>query len=224
MTQSTGSTPVNTSSIDTFANLLGRELAASYSVTNHHRRRHQFHHQQSPHDNGQIMEAPHPTAPPMVLPPLPLTNGYSISQPKLSSPLLSHALDMRDCPRIQSPLLDSVIPLHRHMTVKVEDSDTNGSNGVTSSPRLDTADIASRIREILSSHNIGQRVFAKHVLGLSQGTVSELLSKPKHWEKLTEKGRESYRKMFAWAAEEQNVVVLKAVSPKKGVCHRFLFW
>ncbi|CAD5120722.1 DgyrCDS9286 [Dimorphilus gyrociliatus] len=81
---------------------------------------------------------------------------------------------------------------------------------------LDTADVAQKIREILSTHNIGQRLFAKHVLGLSQGTVSELLSKPKHWDKLTEKGRESYRKMHAWAASEKNVVELKAISPKKG--------
>jgi hypothetical protein len=50
-----------------------------------------------------------------------------------------------------------------------------------------------RVRELLSVHNIGQRLFAKYVLGLSQGTVSELLSKPKSWEKLTEKGRDSYR-------------------------------
>ena len=80
---------------------------------------------------------------------------------------------------------------------------------------LDTADIAQHIREILSSYNIGQRLFAKHVLGLSQGTVSELLSKPKHWDKLTEKGRESYRKMYAWAADERNVHTLKAISPRK---------
>ena len=45
----------------------------------------------------------------------------------------------------------------------------------------------------MSVHNIGQRLFAKYVLGLSQGTVSELLSKPKSWDKLTEKGRDSYR-------------------------------
>jgi hypothetical protein len=51
----------------------------------------------------------------------------------------------------------------------------------------------SRVRELLSVHNIGQRLFAKYVLGLSQGTVSELLSKPKSWDKLTEKGRDSYR-------------------------------
>ena len=83
---------------------------------------------------------------------------------------------------------------------------------------LDTADVAQRIREVLSSHNIGQRLFAKHVLGLSQGTVSELLSKPKHWDKLTEKGRESYRKMAMWANDNNNVLALKAIAPKKGNC------
>ncbi|CAH1800973.1 unnamed protein product [Owenia fusiformis] len=86
------------------------------------------------------------------------------------------------------------------------------SNG----PMLDTSEVALRIRDILSSHNIGQRLFAKHVLGLSQGTVSELLSKPKHWDKLTEKGRESYRKMYQWSCDDANINELKAISPKKG--------
>ncbi len=90
------------------------------------------------------------------------------------------------------------------------------SESTTSAQVLDTAEVAARIREILSAHNIGQRLFAKHVLGLSQGTVSELLSKPKHWDKLTEKGRESYRKMHAWSLNESNVLDLKAISPKKG--------
>ena len=40
------------------------------------------------------------------------------------------------------------------------------------------------------------------MLGLSQGTVSELLSKPKPWEKLTEKGRDSYRKMMLWTQSD----------------------
>ncbi|XP_071178537.1 homeobox protein cut-like 1 isoform X8 [Mytilus edulis] len=88
--------------------------------------------------------------------------------------------------------------------------DPNNSQG------LDTVLVAKTVRELLSIHNIGQRLFAKHVLGLSQGTVSELLSKPKSWDKLTEKGRESYRKMYAWATDERNIVALKAISPKKG--------
>ena len=57
-----------------------------------------------------------------------------------------------------------------------------------SSEPLNTSEIAHKVRDLLNVHNIGQRVFAKCVLGLSQGTVSELLSKPKHWDKLTEKG------------------------------------
>ncbi|XP_056640490.1 homeobox protein cut isoform X2 [Diorhabda sublineata] len=81
---------------------------------------------------------------------------------------------------------------------------------------LDTLQIARRVRELLSIHNIGQRLFAKYVLGLSQGTVSELLSKPKPWDKLTEKGRDSYRKMHAWACDENAILLLKSLIPKKG--------
>lgn len=80
---------------------------------------------------------------------------------------------------------------------------------------LDTLHISRRVRELLSVHNVGQRLFAKYVLGLSQGTVSELLSKPKPWDKLTEKGRDSYRKMHAWACDEDAVLLLKSLIPKK---------
>lgn len=91
----------------------------------------------------------------------------------------------------------------------------NNGNGNTYEP-INTADIAQKVRDLLSVHNIGQRVFAKFILGLSQGTVSELLSKPKHWDKLTEKGRESYRKMYTWSCSEQSINKLKAISPRKG--------
>ena len=80
---------------------------------------------------------------------------------------------------------------------------------------FDTIECARRVREILSVHNIGQRLFAKYVLGLSQGTVSELLSKPKCWEKLTEKGRDSYRKMHAWVYDERAISMLKTLIPRK---------
>ena len=80
---------------------------------------------------------------------------------------------------------------------------------------FDTIECARRVREILSVHNIGQRLFAKYVLGLSQGTVSELLSKPKCWEKLTEKGRDSYRKMHAWVYDERAIAMLKTLIPRK---------
>lgn len=81
---------------------------------------------------------------------------------------------------------------------------------------LDTSAVALRIRDILLTHNIGQRQFAKQVLNLSQGTVSELLSKPKPWDKLTEKGRESYRKMQLWANDDTNILELKMSVIKNG--------
>ena len=83
---------------------------------------------------------------------------------------------------------------------------------------LNTLQISRCVRELLSMHNIGQRLFAKYVLGLSQGTVSELLSKPKPWDKLTEKGRDSYRKMHAWATDERCINLLKSMVPRKGMC------
>ena len=81
---------------------------------------------------------------------------------------------------------------------------------------LDTLGDSRRVRELLSVHNIGQRLFAKYVLGLSQGTVSELLSKPKSWDKLTEKGRDSYRKMHAWCYDDAAIMLLKSLIPRKG--------
>ena len=51
-------------------------------------------------------------------------------------------------------------------------------------------------------------IVTRYVLGLSQGTVSELLSKPKSWDKLTEKGRDSYRKMHAWVWDDQVMVTM----------------
>lgn len=81
---------------------------------------------------------------------------------------------------------------------------------------LNTANISRLVRELLSKHNIGQRLFAKFVLNLSQGTVSELLSKPKPWDKLTEKGRDSYRKMHAWAVDNKCIELLQSLVPRKG--------
>lgn len=87
---------------------------------------------------------------------------------------------------------------------------------VDSAEPLDTFSVAHVVRQILTQNNIGQRIFARYILSLSQGTVSELLSKPKSWSKLTEKGKESYRKMWAWANSPESVLALKSISPRKG--------
>lgn len=110
---------------------------------------------------------------------------------------------------------DSLIPKGDPMEAKLQEM-LRYNMDKYSNQNLDTLHISRRVRELLSVHNIGQRLFAKYVLGLSQGTVSELLSKPKPWDKLTEKGRDSYRKMHAWACDDSVVLLLKSLIPKKG--------
>ena len=110
---------------------------------------------------------------------------------------------------------DSLIPKGDPMEAKLQEM-LRYNMDKYANQNLDTLHISRRVRELLSVHNIGQRLFAKYVLGLSQGTVSELLSKPKPWDKLTEKGRDSYRKMHAWACDENAIMLLKSLIPKKG--------
>lgn len=109
---------------------------------------------------------------------------------------------------------DSLIPKGDPMEARLQEMLRYNMDKYANS-NLDTLHISRRVRELLSIHNIGQRLFAKYVLGLSQGTVSELLSKPKPWDKLTEKGRDSYRKMHAWACDDAAVMLLKSLIPKK---------
>jgi len=85
---------------------------------------------------------------------------------------------------------------------------------------LNTMDVAQFVRHVLIARNIGQRQFARGVLGLSQGTVSELLAKPKPWDRLSEKGRDSYRRMYQWAVEQTGATGLRLLdSAQNGEDH-----
>ncbi|XP_049645273.1 homeobox protein cut-like 2 isoform X2 [Suncus etruscus] len=81
--------------------------------------------------------------------------------------------------------------------------------------QLDTAEIAFQVKEQLLKHNIGQRVFGHYVLGLSQGSVSEILARPKPWRKLTVKGKEPFIKMRQFLADEQNVLALRTIQVRQ---------
>ena len=59
------------------------------------------------------------------------------------------------------------------------------------------------------------QLFAAAVLGLSQGTLSEMLSKPKPWRALTPKGREPYVRMQACIADPVNVEKLQNLQSKR---------
>jgi homeobox protein cut-like len=71
------------------------------------------------------------------------------------------------------------------------------------------------------------QIFGEVVLGLSQGSVSELLSKPKPWHMLSIKGREPFIRMQLWLADHLNVERLQhlknerreANKRKRGMTH-----
>ena len=54
-------------------------------------------------------------------------------------------------------------------------------------------------------------MFGKYVLCLSQGSVSEIMNKPKPWHMLSVKGREPYIRMQIWLKDPNNVAKLKKV-------------
>uniref|UniRef100_A0A1I7XT53 Homeobox protein cut-like n=1 Tax=Heterorhabditis bacteriophora TaxID=37862 RepID=A0A1I7XT53_HETBA len=49
----------------------------------------------------------------------------------------------------------------------------------------------------------------------SQGSLSELLSKPRHWSKLTDKGREAFRRIYGWISDEKAIDLLCSLSPRR---------
>ncbi|KAM7050506.1 homeobox protein cut-like 2 isoform 3-T3 [Molossus nigricans] len=92
---------------------------------------------------------------------------------------------------------------------------TAGAGAGAEEEQLDTAEIAFQVKEQLLKHNIGQRVFGHYVLGLSQGSVSEILARPKPWRKLTVKGKEPFIKMKQFLSDEQNVLALRTIQVRQ---------
>lgn len=80
---------------------------------------------------------------------------------------------------------------------------------------LDTQVITTKIKEALLANNIGQKIFGEAVLGLSQGSVSELLSKPKPWHMLSIKGREPFIRMQLWLSDANNVERLQVIKNER---------
>ncbi|XP_077078095.1 homeobox protein cut-like 1 [Siphateles boraxobius] len=105
-------------------------------------------------------------------------------------------------------------------SVFIKDENSCESDGVLceddedDEEELDTATVTRRVRETLQKHSIGQRVFGHFVLGLSQGTVSDILSRPKPWSKLTQRGREPFLRMKTFLSDQNSVRTLTGVQER----------
>ena len=79
--------------------------------------------------------------------------------------------------------------------------------------------VFQQVKEQLSQYSISQRLFGESVLGLSQGSVSDLLARPKPWHMLTQKGREPFIRMKIFLEDENAVHKLVAsqykIAPEK---------
>ncbi|XP_072921750.1 homeobox protein cut-like 2 isoform X6 [Hemitrygon akajei] len=100
-------------------------------------------------------------------------------------------------------------------TVPPSDQSEGSSSSAADEEYLETADIAFQVKDQLLKHNIGQRVFGHYVLGLSQGSVSEILARPKPWHKLTVKGKEPFIKMKQFLSDEQNILALRTIQVRQ---------
>lgn len=67
-----------------------------------------------------------------------------------------------------------------------------------------------QIKDVLGQFSISQRLFGEAVLGLSQGSVSDLLARPKPWPLLTQKGREPFVRMQAFLDDPDAISKLVA--------------
>uniref|UniRef100_A0A8C9TIL4 Homeobox protein cut-like n=1 Tax=Scleropages formosus TaxID=113540 RepID=A0A8C9TIL4_SCLFO len=122
-----------------------------------------------------------------------------------------------------SPLSASPLPQPQHQPTGSPDvngmasspSQSEGAGSVSEGEDMDTAEIARQVKEQLIKHNIGQRIFGHYVLGLSQGSVSEILARPKPWSKLTIRGKEPFHKMKQFLSDEQNILALRSIQGRQ---------
>lgn len=75
---------------------------------------------------------------------------------------------------------------------------------------VNTDDLVKKIKETLSQYSISQRLFGESILGLSQGSVSDLLARPKPWHMLTQKGREPFIRMQIFLEDAESIPKLVA--------------
>lgn len=118
---------------------------------------------------------------------------------------------------VQPPVsLSSVNQPHHGWSVENRDAEERFRSSPTvcgldlQNLELDTFSITQRVKKTLIVHNIGQRVFGEEVLGLTQSSVSELLSHPKPWTKLSLKGKENFIRMHLWLRDPHSVQKLNA--------------
>ena len=82
---------------------------------------------------------------------------------------------------------------------------------------LDTAKICGNVLGLLQENKIPVAQFALHALKRSQGRASEILNKPKAYEKLSEEGREPYKKIKKWLDQKDPIADIRGKMQGKNI-------
>ncbi|XP_049878874.1 homeobox protein cut isoform X6 [Pectinophora gossypiella] len=141
-------------------------------------------------------------------PPPPLLLTPPGFPPHHAVPLPHQHHDNNNKERKPPPHAQPMRSLHQHISPSVYEM-------AALTQDLDTQTITTKIKEALLANNIGQKIFGEAVLGLSQGSVSELLSKPKPWHMLSIKGREPFIRMQLWLSDAHNIDRLQALKNER---------
>nr|CAD7398731.1 unnamed protein product [Timema poppensis] len=170
----------------------------------------------------QSTNLPQPPPPPLLVTPSGLHGIVSLATGPLSEPKKSsqqnaphhnmhghhHSHQHHQQPPQQGQSSSALRAFQQHMTPSVYEM-------AALTQDLDTQTITTKIKEALLANNIGQKIFGEAVLGLSQGSVSELLSKPKPWHMLSIKGREPFIRMQLWLSDAHNIDRLQALKNER---------
>lgn len=132
-----------------------------------------------------------------------LTNGVGF--PPVEVAMVPSVLSLFTAAFLPSAQFSPVVNMDVHHIYGSQAGTSSEVGASTSGPELDTLAITARVKEVLQLNNLGQKLFGEAVLELSQGSVSELLSKPKPWHMLSLKGREPFVKMQIWLQDPLGV-------------------
>jgi len=139
-----------------------------------------------------------------VFPFLPVASYFS-TPPGHVAPMMM-AVDFRQL-FAQQPV--SSVPLALTTSKQEPLPPTESSDFGVAGDEIDTQELTARVRDVLQANGLGQKLFGEAVLELSQGSVSELLAKPKPWVLLSAKGREPFLRMRTWLSDPQGIERLR---------------
>ncbi|CAI2352941.1 unnamed protein product [Caenorhabditis sp. 36 PRJEB53466] len=145
----------------------------------------------------------------------PGTEQYSFENHQFEGtvgPMRGGAYDVAQRERIHS---HSTAPYSVPHTDYAYQNKPNTPNQDEDSP-FDLKSLCHQVKSTMLFDRVTQKRLGRQLLGMGQGTVSEMLKNRKTWQELTRKGREAYKTMREWvnASQEDRRRMLERVGPE----------